>query len=221
MQAQQVANLIAPNLAWVAPLLANGEFTLRGNTTDELLASVEGSMRIDAQTGTIDISKIKEVVLGIAQLAGEGERVQNWQDQLAYESLAGDWRVKGNTHDLDFELDNVSLRADGEYDPATDRLDMVGSVQINEHPTLNALDVNPNLYGLRIPVRCRGTALAPDCGLDSGAAQQALADLAASRARGKLSEELDDAIEDKVPEEYRETAREALKSLGDLFKKKD
>ncbi len=221
LQAQEVANLIAPKLAWVAPLLANGEFDLRGNTSNELLASVDGAMRIDAQSGTIDISKIKEMVLGIAQLAGEGERVSAWQDQLAYESLAGDWKVKGNTHDLDFELDNLTLRADGDYDPVTDRLDMTGSLQINEHPTLNALDVNPDLYGLRIPMRCQGTALAPSCGLDAGAAQQALAELAANKARGRLNDKLDDVIGDKVPEEYRDTAREALKSIGGLFKKKD
>ena len=221
LQAQQVAAVVAPNLSWVAPLLANGNFDMTGNTTDDLLQSVQGSMRIDAQSGVIDISKIKEVVLGIAELAGEGERVRSWQEQLNYETLAGDWKVQGNTHDLDFELDNLSLRADGDYDPTTDALNMQGSLQINEHPTLNALDINPELYGLKIPVRCTGTAIAPQCGLDAAAAQRSLAALAASKARGRVSEELDDVIADKVPEEYRETAREALKSFGGLFKKKD
>lgn len=221
LQAQEVAKLLSPSLSWVAPLLANGSYQMSGNTPDALLASMQGAMKIDGGKGTIDISKIKSMVLGLAQLAGEGERVQNWQDQLAYEQFNGDWKVNGKTHDLNFTLDNLLITAAGDYDPTSGSLDMRGALQINQHPTLNALDINPDLYGLAIPIRCRGTATEPACSLDRDNAQKVLAQLAANKARGKVSEKLDKALEDKVPEEYRETAREALKGLGGLFKKKD
>lgn len=221
LQAQEVANLLSPSLSWVAPLLANGSYNMRGNTPDALLASMQGAMEFNGSNGVIDITKIKSMVLGLAQLAGEGERVQNWQDQLAYEQFDGDWKVNGNTHDLTFTLDNLLVTAVGDFDPTSGDLDMRGALQVNEHATLNALDINPELYGLAIPIRCRGTATDPACGLDRENAQKALTQLAANKARGKIGEELDKALEDKVPEEYRDTAREALKGLGDLFKKKD
>ncbi len=221
LQAEQVTKVLAPKLAWIAPLLANGEFDLRGNTPQALLDSAQGQLKLSADTGTIDISKIKEMVLGLAQLAGEGERVQGWQDQLAYENLNGNWLVKGREQDLNFAIDNLVLKATGQYDPLGDVMDMRGSIQVNEHPTLKALDINPNLYGLEIPLRCTGTVSAPSCGLDSQAAQGALARLAAKRARGKIDEKIDEALEDKVPEEYRDTAKKALKGLGDLLRKKD
>lgn len=221
LQAQEVANLLSPSLSWIAPLLADGNYQMRGNTPEALLASMKGVMKFNGGNGIIDITKIKSMVLGLAQLAGEGERVQNWQDQLAYEQFDGDWKVDGKTHDLNFTLDNLLITANGDFDPNSGVLDMRGALQINEHATLNALDINPELYGLAIPIRCRGTATEPACGLDRDNAQKALAQLAANKARGKIGEELDKALEDNVPEEYRETAREALKGLGDLFKKKD
>lgn len=221
LQAQEVAKLLSPKLSWIAPLLADGEYQARGNTPDALLASMKGAMEFNGGNGTIDITQIKSMILGLAQLAGEGERVQNWQDQLAYEQFDGDWKVDGNTHDLSFTLDNLLITAVGDFDPTSGSLDMRGALQINEHPTLKTLDINPELYGLAIPIRCRGTAEEPSCGLDRENAQKALTQLAANKAGAKVSEELDKALEDNVPEEYRETAREALKGLGGLFKKKD
>lgn len=223
LQAQELMNLIAPSLRWAAPLLAGGELKMRGNTPSALVDSMSGAMDFDSKLGQIDISAIKEAVLGIAQLAGQGEKVSAWPDLLGYESLGGQWQVRGTQQDLAFVMDNVSIASKGLLNALTGELDMSSSITINRHPTLDVLPINDDLYGLAVPMRCTGTTEAPDCGLDRAAAQKSLTALAAGKARGKVDEKLSEAIDEKVPEEYRETAKEALKGLGDLFggKKED
>ncbi len=220
LQSQQLMDVVSPKLSWVAPLLVGGDFTMRGNTADELASSVRGTAKIDAGTGTIDISLLKSSVLALAELAGQGEKVAGWPDELNYEKLAGDWKVEGRTHTLDLLLDNMAIVANGEYDPISGAMDMRGALTVNEHPSLSSFDINPALYGAPIPIRCTGTTEEPDCGLDKSEAQNTLQTIAANRARSEIDEKLDEAISDKVPEEYQDKAREALKGLGGLLNRK-
>ncbi|MFK7913524.1 MAG: AsmA family protein [Pseudomonadales bacterium] len=217
LQSQELMNMVAPSLKWVAPLLAGGELQMRGNTPQALVDSMSGSMQFDSKLGQIDISAIKEAVLGIAQLAGKGDKVSAWPQLLGYEDLAGQWRVQGTQQDLAFTMDNIAIASKGLLNALTGELDMRSSVTINRHPTLDLLPISDDLYGLPIPMRCTGTTEAPDCSLDSEAARKTLTAMATSKARGKVDEKLNEAIEDKVPEEYRETAKEALKGLGNIF----
>lgn len=223
LQSQELMNLLAPTLKWAAPLLVGGELQMRGNTPAALVESVSGAMNFDSKVGQVDISAIKQAVLDIAQLAGQGDKVSNWPELLGYEALGGQWQMRGTQQDLSFTMDNVAIAGQGLLNALTGALDMRTSITINRHPTLDLLPINDDLYGLAIPMRCTGTMDAPDCGLDTEAAKKSLAGLAAAKARGKVDEKLSEAIEDKVPEEYRETAKEALKGLGDIFggKKKD
>lgn len=213
LQSQQIMDVLSPQLAWVAPLLAGGEFTLRGNTAEDLARSVKGEMNISASQGTLDISLVRNSLLQIAQLFGESAGVEDWPEILNYDSLKGDWQVDGTGHDLDFAFDNLALAADGEYDPISDSLDMLASLTINEHSSSNTLKVNPALYGVPIPVRCKGTMAVPSCGFDAEAGKQTLAKLAANRARQEAGDKLDEVIGEKVPEEYRDAAKGLLKGL--------
>ena len=213
IQSQALMDVVAPSLRWVAPLLAGGEFKLRGNTMEALVSSANGQFAFESSTGLIDIGAIKETVLGLAQLAGKGAEVERWARDLEYSQLVGQWNVDGKDQDVAFNIDNLALVAKGTIDALSGALDLRGTVTVRKDPTLDILKVSEELYGLPIPLRCRGTLEAPSCGLDSGAAQQAIADYAAGRARGEVSKQLDEVLEEKVPEEYRDAAKGLLKGL--------
>ncbi len=213
LDSQQVASLISPRFKWAAPLLVGGVFTMTGNTPQAMVNSMAGTSRIDAGQGDIDISLLKEAVMEIAMLAGKSEQIANWPEQLHYATFTGDWTIEGTQQTLALVLDNINLDGKGEVNALTGVLDMVLRITINEHPTLDVLNVNKALYGVPIPVRCKGFMTEPQCGLDTSASKQIVKDIAAGQARRKVDEKLDEAIADKVPEAYQEDARKLIEGL--------
>lgn len=221
LQSQQLMDLLAPRLNWVAPLLMGGEYRMQGNTPDALVESMNGSMSFDSNGGEINIGAIKEAVVGMATLAGKAEKVAAWQDRLNYTKLAGKWQTNGTQQDIEFVIDNIKLVGNGMLNALTGDMDLRSSIVIERHPSLDVLPVSDDFYGVPIPLRCTGTLDGPDCGMDRDAAKQTLSAIASAKAGDKAKAKLDEAIDEKVPEEYRETAREALKSLGGLLGGKD
>ena len=213
IQSQALMDLLAPSLRWVAPLLAGGQFKLQGNTIAALAESADGQVSFESNAGQIDIGALKDTVLGLARLAGKGEQVERWARDLQYTKLTGDWKVQGKQQDIRVAIDNLALAAKGSIDALSGAMDLRGTVTVEEDATLDILKVSDELYGLPIPLRCSGSLEEPSCGLDTEAAQGALADYAAGRARGEVSERINEALEEKVPEEYRDAAKGLLKGL--------
>jgi len=215
------------NLKWAAPLLFNGEFTMIGNTPNDLIGSVSGRANFDGGTGKIDISVIKESatkLTEIASIAGSNvlpelqeaiAKVAQWPEELDYSQLAGNWKINGNQQNFDFALDNLGITANGTADAITDKLDMRAELTFNSDPDLHSFDMPSALQGIPIPVRCVGTMTEPDCGLDRAATQKLMASVLRSQAGSKIQ----DAIADKVPEEYKEVANDLLKGIFGRKKK--
>ena len=218
---QAVMAWMEQNLKWAAPLLFNGEFTMIGNTTDDLISSVSGNAKFDGGTGKIDISAIKESASTLASLASVAganvlpelqeaiARVAAWPEELDYSELAGDWKINGSQQDFDFALDNLAITATGTADALTDKLDMRAELTFLDSAALNSFDIPSALRDIPIPVRCVGTMSEPDCGLDRSATQTIIAGV----LRGEASSKIQDAIADKVPDEYKEAAGGLLKGL--------
>lgn len=226
---QAVMAWMEQNLKWAAPLLFNGEFTMIGNTPNDLIGSVSGNAKFDGGQGKIDISAIKESASTLASLASSAgasvlpelqeaiAKVAAWPEELDYSKLAGEWNINGNQQKFDFALDNLGIKASGLADAITDKLDMRAELTFNDNPELHSFDIPGVLQGIPIPVRCVGTMTEPDCGLDRGATQQ----LITSVMRGQAGAKIQDAIADKVPDEYKEQANDLLKGLFGKKKKKD
>lgn len=218
---QAVMAWMEQELSWAAPLLFNGEFTMIGNTTNDLISSVSGNANFDGGTGKIDISIIKQSASTLADLASVAgadvlpelqeaiAKVAAWPEELDYSKLAGDWKVNGNQQNFDFALDNLSITATGTADAITDKLDMRAELTFNDDPDLHSFDMPKALQGIPIPVRCVGTMTEPDCGLDRTATQK----LVTSVLRGQAGSRLQEVIADKVPDEYKEVANDLLKGL--------
>ena len=226
---QAVMAWLEQNLKWAAPLLFNGEFTMIGNTPNDLIGSVSGRAKFDGGTGKIDISAIKssaETLANLAATAGANVlpelqeaigKVAAWPAELDYSKLAGNWKINGSQQTFDFALDNLAIEASGIADALTDKLDMSAELTFLSDPDLHSFDMPAALQGVPIPVRCVGTMAEPDCGLDRNATQKIVAGV----LRGSAGSKIQDAIADKVPEKYQDAANDLLKGLFGSGKKKD
>jgi hypothetical protein len=199
---------------WAAPLAYGGTLRFEGNSADALLASLSGETRFDGGQGHIDIATIRAQLLSLATMFDEGEHIAAWPEVWAYQRLVGTWRIDRQQHLLEMALDNLSLTARGDYRPATDEIDMVLELVFGDDPALPVFPMNPLLYDLPIPVRCRGTLDAPTCRLDENAAQRIVAQALAGGEGSELRTRLEQKIDEEVPEPYRDAARSLLDMLG-------
>ncbi len=219
VDSQLLMTWLDQKLQWIAPLAYGGTLTMVGNTKKELLASVSGETQFDGGQGQINIAKIKQQLLRIAVLLNETDKVMALPDMWSYQRMVGSWRIIEQHHQLDFALDNLTVIAEGDYNPETDNLDLLAELTFENDPALPLFDINPMLLNLPIPVRCRGTLADPTCRIDDRAAQRVVA-AALTKSDSPLRAKLEEKIEEKVPEKYQEAAKALLDLLGGSRKKR-
>ncbi|MBK82103.1 MAG: hypothetical protein CMQ43_14430 [Gammaproteobacteria bacterium] len=209
-----VLDWLGQDLHWAAPLAYGGRLTLSGNTPEALAASVQGRTRFDGGQGEIDISRIRADLIDLADRIDAGQRIRAWPELWRYERFVGDWRIDGARHALDMDLDNLSVDGAGTYQPLTDELDMRFELTFGQNPNLPVFDVDPLLYGLPIPLRCRGSLAEPACGVDPDAAAQIVGRALRDGGDDGLRRRLEQRIDQDVPEQYRDAARSLLEAFS-------
>lgn len=209
----ELMDWLGQRLDWAASLAYGGTLTFEGNTTEALLASMSGETSFDGGSGRIDIATIRSQLLRLADMINEGERIRGWPEMWDYERFVGNWRIDRQHHQLDAALDNLSLTAEGDYDPAANDMDMLLTLVFGDDPSLPVFDLDPLLYDLPIPVRCRGPLEEPQCRVDPQVASRIVAE-ALGGEDTELRSKLEQKIDEEVPEEYRDAARSLLDALG-------
>jgi len=199
---------------WVALFAAGGQLGMRGNTTGELIASMNGRTTFDGGEGVLNIEEIKHAALRIAEVAGGADKVSAWPDRLKYQRFTGTWDVNGTDLLVDVALDNLTLHARGKLDALADDMDMRVAVTVTDDPQYQSFKIGSALMGLPLPMRCKGSIAAPKCGADEDGTRKLIAQ-ALSGSNPEMTERLNKTIDEKVPEQYRDAAR----SLLDLLKK--
>jgi hypothetical protein len=213
VDSKELMEWLDQRLNWIADLAYGGTLTFEGNTADELIASMSGETRFDGGTGRIDIARIRSQLLALARMFNEGERIEGWPEMWDYQRFVGNWRIDRQHHQLNAALDNLSLQGEGDYRPAADEMDMLLTLEFGKDPSLPVFDLNPLLYDLPIPVRCRGSLADPSCRVDQKVAQQIVLQALGSED-SELRSKLERKIDEDVPEEYRDAARSLLDALG-------
>ena len=199
---------------WVALFAAGGQLGMRGNTTGELIASMNGHTTFDGGQGVLNIEEIKHAALRIAEAAGGADKVTAWPDRLKYQRFTGTWDVNGADQLVDVALDNLTLHAKGKLDTLADDMDLRVTVTVNNDPQYQSFKIGSALMGLPLPMRCKGSIAAPKCGADEDGTRKLIAQ-ALSGSNPEMTERLNKTIDEKVPEQYRDAAR----SLLDMLKK--
>ena len=210
LQAQELQPWLTEAVVWQAELAYEGEFKMQGNSVGELAASIVGESRLSGgpgQMGAPFLDQIKKATSPFARGAGKAA-----PGPVRYKSLAGTWSIQGAAQRLNVALDNLVLKAKGEYLLADDRLDMTAKVAIEAGSADSAFEANPLLTGISIPLRCAGTLAEPGCELDSKAVRRLLAE--AAKDGSEMQRKVDAIIEEKLPPKQRNAARAVLRLLG-------
>ncbi len=218
VDSQELLRWLDQRFAWAAPLAYGGTLRFEGNTPEAMLASLSGETHFDGGQGSIDISAVKARLLELAALFNEGERIARWPETWQYQRLVGDWRIERQHHVLDLALDNLQVSAQGDYAAGDDQMDMLVELVFGNDPDWPVFEMNPLLYDVPIPIRCRGAVSSPSCRLDEAAAQR-IAARALSGEDSELRAKLEEKIDREVPEEYRDAARSLLDALGGALKR--
>lgn len=210
LRAQDLKPWLTEAVVWEAELAYEGEFQMQGNSVPELAASIVGESRLDGGPGRLGapfLDQVKKAASPFARGAGKAA-----PGPVRYQSLAGTWSIEGAAQRLDVSLDNLVLKAKGEYQLAEDRLDMSAKVAVEEGAEDAAFEVNPLLTGVGIPLRCAGTLAEPACALDDDAVRRLLAE--AAKDGSEMQRKVDAIIEEKLPPKQRQAARAVLRLLG-------
>ena len=199
---------------WAALFAAGAQLRMRGNTTSELITSMNGRTTFDGGQGVLNIEEIKHAALRIAEVAGGADKVSAWPNRLKYQRFTGTWGVNGSDQLIDVVLDNLTLHAKGTLDTLADDMDLHVTVTVNDDPQYQSFKIGSALMGLPLPMRCKGSIAAPKCGADEDGTRKLIAQ-ALSGSDPEMTKRLNKTIDEKVPEQYRDAAR----SLLDLLKK--
>ena len=208
-------------LRWQGALRAQGTAEASGTGVERIISSLRVDLGFDGGEGQIDISEIKRQVAALAQHSKQASSVDKWPDTWRYTYLVGAWRADGNAHRLDLALDNLTVMADGTYDPTSDALDMQASLTFGDDPAYSRFDVNPLLVGLPIPAHCRGSLAQPTCRLDDAQALKNVGRALAGGDGSALKSKLAEKIDEEVPEQYRDAARTLLDILSGALDEQD
>ena len=199
---------------WAALVAMHSEATFRGNSMEQLYATISADSHLDGGQGQINIAALKKQLANIALLTRQSGAVDEWPDVWAYEELTGNWQTRGKNQTFDLVLDHLAISGEGEIDYNTNVVEMLANVTLRQAPEGSPYKVNSILQDTPLPFRCRGVVNDVKCKLDKDATKSLVARALSGDDDTGLRRKLEQKIEDDVPEEYRETARSLLDILG-------
>ena len=211
--AAQGASATAAGQPWIDLRKRLGD----GDVGAILASGLSGECRLVGGAGRIDSPAVDGLFAAAARLAGDFRDVAGLA--LDYRELTGTWRISGTKHRIQADLDNLAVRAQGEYDYLADNLDLLVQLVIEKPPAeashWSGRAVSAALLGLPVPVRCRGSIQSPRCGLDVGALAAQLADLARAEEGSREARQVEAIIDGIAPPKYRKAVASLLKLLAE------
>lgn len=203
---------------WQGPINLDGEISFQGNNAASFLFTGKGELNINSDNGTFDIRDVKQQVKGIGKLIGKQAKVDDWPDDLNYQSFSAHWVMQGAEHQIAALLDNLKISAAGNYQIVADEMDIDAELTFVSNTQPKPLPVSAMLEDIPIPMRCQGSIAAPACSIDNNAGRDIIGDILSGKGGNTaLRKKLDTVIEEEVPERYRDAARQLLDLLGDTF----
>jgi len=202
------------SMRWVAPIKLNGKIQMRGNTQDQLLASISSDLYFDGGRGEIDVTALKAQLDQLALITGGSKQVASWPDTWAYGRFIGTLKTRGTQQKFKVQLDNLYVDGEGKYDYAEGQTNLLANATFRKAPQHSPFVVHPLLQDTPLPLRCSGSTDTVRCRLDQDAAQALIAGALKRDSDTGLRRKLKDKIDEKVPEAYRDAAHSLLDIIG-------
>jgi len=186
-----------------------------GQTTSELMDSLNGSTTFAISENSVDIGVIKQVFTAISALSPTGGAIEQWPDVIRFAELGGFILLNNGiaeNQQLNLRMDNFDISGTGGIDLVQQDFAYDLEFTILGEPYLQTIQVDELYHDVSWPVDC-AAAFADEvnqyCRPDFTQVREIFTQLGTNAVRQRL----DEVISDQLPEEVRDGARGLLRNL--------
>lgn len=197
---------------------ADTDLTMRGNSIDAMIRSLNGQARIQMKDGVLrGIDMAQTVCQGIQTVTALGVNPQQVDRSTPFADLSGNFRIHNgviDNNDLEALLDAMRLRGQGQVNLPTQSIDYRLGFTLQENLFQQTCSVNNRLEGLELPIDCKGQFDTPPlqmCRPDTSIFTQLLR----QEVQRKIEERIGGSVEEQIRERVGgdERARDLIRGL--------
>ena len=191
------------------------DLTATGQTTNEMMDSLNGSAAFAVTENSVDIGVIKQVFTAISALSPTGGTIEQWPDVIRFAELGG-FIVLNNglseNQQLNMRMDNFDISGTGGIDLQQQNFDYDLKFSVLSEPYLQTIQVDELYHDVSWPVKCAaafGVEVNQYCRPDFTQVREIFTQLGTNA----VIDRLDEVITDQLPEEVSDGVRGLLRNL--------
>ena len=191
------------------------DLTATGQTTNEMMGSLNGSSSFAITENSVDIGVLKQVFTAISALSPTGGTTEQWPDVIRFAELGGFILFNNElskNQQINMRLDNFDISGTGGIDMQQQNFDYDLQFSILGEPYLQTIQVDELYHNVSWPVECAAAfenEVNQYCRPDFTRVREIFTQLGTNA----VIDRLDDVITDQLPPEVSDGARGLLRNL--------
>ncbi|MBL4582914.1 MAG: AsmA family protein [Gammaproteobacteria bacterium] len=191
------------------------DLTAAGQTTSEIMDSLNGSITFAVTNNSVDIGVIKQVFTAISALSPSGGAIEQWPDVIRFAELGGFILLNNGLSEnqqLNLRMDNFDISGTGGIDLQQENFNYDLQFTILGEPYLQTIQVDDLYHDVAWPVVCAAAfedEVNQYCRPDFTQVRGIFTQLGTNA----VIDRLDEVISDQLPPEVRDGVRGLLRNL--------
>jgi AsmA protein len=191
------------------------DLTATGQTTNEMMGSLNGSSSFAITENSVDIGVLKQVFTAISALSPTGGTTEQWPDVIRFAELGGFILLNNGlskNQQINMRMDNFDISGTGGIDMQQQNFDYDLQFSILGEPYLQTIQVDELYHNVSWPVECAAAfenEVNQYCRPDFTRVREIFTQLGTNA----VIDRLDEVITDQLPPEVSDSARGLLRNL--------
>ena len=191
------------------------DLTATGQTTNEMMDSLNGSTAFEITENSVDIGEIQQVFTAISALSPSGGAIEQWPDVIRFAELSGFILLNSGLSEnqqLSLRMDNFDISGTGGIDLQQKDFDYDLQFSVLGEPYLQTIQIDELYHAVSWPIECAAAfedEVNQYCRPDFTQVRQIFTQLGTNA----VIERLDEVISDQLPPEVSDGVRGLLRNL--------
>lgn len=191
------------------------DLTATGQTTSEMMDSLNGSTAFAITDNSVDIGVIKQVFTAISALSPSGGTIEQWPDVIRFTELGGFILLNNGLSEnqqLNLRMDNFDISGTGGIDLQQQNFDYDLQFTVLGEPYLQTIQVDELYHDVSWPVECAAAfedEVNQYCRPDFTQVREIFTQLGTNA----VIDRLDEVITDQLPPEVSDGVRGLLRNI--------
>ena len=191
------------------------DLTATGQTTNEMMDSLNGSTAFEITENSVDIGVIKQVFTAISALSPSGGAIEQWPDVIRFAELSGFILLNSGLSEnqqLSLRMDNFDISGTGGIDLQQKDFDYDLQFSVLGEPYLQTIQIDELYHAVSWPIECAAAfedEVNQYCRPDFTQVRQIFTQLGTNA----VIERLDEVISGQLPPEVSDGVRGLLRNL--------